>query len=70
MRSQTGNKKTESYPVVLSDFLDIREEGKKNNTDNKAVKNSKRLLEAKCTLGVVVYRPFLRWYFGSIPCIG
>ena len=29
MSSQTANKKTESYPVVLSDLLDIREEWKK-----------------------------------------
>ena len=31
MSSQTANKKTESYPVVLSDLLDIREEGKKQH---------------------------------------
>jgi len=43
MRSQATNKKSESYPVVLSDPLEIREEGKRNNTDNKAVKSRKRL---------------------------
>jgi len=43
MRSQAMNKKSESYPVVLSDPLEIREEGERNNTNNKAVKSRKRL---------------------------
>ena len=38
MRSQTNNKQSESYPVVLSDPLEIRVKGKGNKTDNKAVK--------------------------------
>ena len=42
MRAQAKNKKYESYPVVLSDPLEIREEGKGNTTDNKAVKSCKR----------------------------
>ena len=53
MRSQAKNKKNESYPVVLSDPLVIREEGKRNTTDNKAVKSRKRyerrkIKEKKC----------------------
>ena len=47
MRSQATNKKSEFYPVVLSDPLEIREEGKRNNTDNKAVKSRKRLERRK-----------------------
>ena len=42
MRAQADNKKSESYPVVLSDPLEIREEGK-NRTDNKAVKSRKTI---------------------------
>ena len=42
MKSQAKNKKSESYPVVLSDPLEIREEGKRNTTDNKAIKSRKR----------------------------
>ena len=42
MRTQANNKKSESYPVVLSYPLEIREEGKRNRTDNKAVKSRKR----------------------------
>ena len=40
MRAQAKNKKVKSYPVVLSDPLDIGEEGKRNRTDNKAIVNS------------------------------
>ena len=43
MRSQAKNKKSESYPVVLSDPLEIREEGNRN----KAVENRKRLERRK-----------------------
>ena len=46
MRSQTKNK-SEPYPVVLSDSLQIREEGKRNETDNKADKSRKRLERRK-----------------------
>ena len=42
MRSQT-KRQSESYPVVLSDPLEIREEGKISKTDNKADKSRKRL---------------------------
>ena len=42
MKAQAKNKKSESYPVVLSDPLEIREEEKGNTTDNKAVKSRKR----------------------------
>ena len=42
MRARANNKKSESYPVVLSYPLEIREEGKRNRTDNKAVKSRKR----------------------------
>ena len=41
MSSQTANKKTESYPVVLSDLLDIREEGKKTTQITKRLKRAK-----------------------------
>ena len=47
MRSQAKNKKSESYPVVLSDPLEIREEGKRNKTYNKTVKSRKRLERRK-----------------------
>ena len=47
MRSQANNKKSESYPVVFSDPLEIREEGKRNKSNNKAVKNRKRLERRK-----------------------
>ena len=43
MSAQTNNKKSESYPDVLSYHLEIREEGKRNRTDNKAVKKRKRI---------------------------
>ena len=43
MRAQANNKKSESYPVVFSDPLEIREEGKRNRTDNKGVKRRKRI---------------------------
>ena len=43
IRTQANNKKSEFYPVVLSDPYEIREEGKRNRTDNKAVKSCKRL---------------------------
>ena len=43
MRSQANNKRNESYPVVFSDPLELREEGKRNKSNNKAVKNHKRL---------------------------
>ena len=43
MSAQTNNKKSESYPDVLSYHLEIREEGKRNRTDNKAVKSRKRI---------------------------
>ena len=42
MRAQAKNKKSESYPVVLSDPLEVREGGKGNTTANKAVKSHKR----------------------------
>ena len=47
MRAQANNKKSESYPVVLSDPLEIREQGKSNRTDNKAVKSRKRFERRK-----------------------
>ena len=47
MRAQANNKKSESYPVVLSYPLEIREEGKRNRTDNKAVKSRKRIERRK-----------------------
>ena len=47
MRSQAKNKQSESYAVVLSDPLEIREEGKRNETDNKADKSRKRLERRK-----------------------
>ena len=47
MRSQAKNKQSETYPVVLSDPLEIREEGKRNETDNKADKSRKRLERRK-----------------------
>ena len=46
MRAQAKNKKSESYTVVLSDPLVIRE-GKRNKTDNKAVKSRKRFEQRK-----------------------
>ena len=46
MRAQADNKKSESYTVVLSDPLEIREEGK-NRTDNKAVKSRKTIESEK-----------------------
>ena len=39
IRSEVNNKKSEAYPVVLSDPLVIREEGIKNKHNNKAAKN-------------------------------
>ena len=50
MRSQANNKKSESYPAVLSYPLEIREEGKRNRTDNKAVKCRKRIERRKLLL--------------------
>ena len=47
MRAQVNNKKSESYPVVLSDPLEIREEEKRNRTDNKANKSRKRIERRK-----------------------
>ena len=47
MRVQANNEKSESYPVVLSDPLEIREEGKRSRTDNKAVKSRKRIERRK-----------------------
>ena len=47
MRVQASNKKSESHPVVLSCRLEIREEGKRNRTDNKAVKSRKRIERRK-----------------------
>ena len=47
MRSQAKNKKNESYPVVLSDPLVQREEGKRNKTDYKAVSSRKRFERRK-----------------------
>ena len=47
MRARANNKKSESYPVVLSYPLEIREEGKRNRTDNKAVKSRKRIERRK-----------------------
>ena len=46
MRSQ-AKRQSESYPVVLSDPLEIREEGKINKTDDKADKSRKRLERRK-----------------------
>ena len=42
MKAQAKNKKIESYFVVLSDPLEIRDEGKRNTTENKAVQSRKR----------------------------
>jgi len=47
MRAQAKNKRSESYPVVFSDPLVIREEGKRNKTDNKAAKSRKRFERRK-----------------------
>ena len=47
MRAQAKNKKSESYPVVLSDPLEIRDEGKRNTTENKAVQSRKRYEQRK-----------------------
>ena len=47
MRARANNKKSESYPVVLAYPLEIREEGKRNRTDNKAVKSRKRIEQRK-----------------------
>ena len=47
MRAQANNKKSESYPVVLSYPLETRKEGKRNRTDNKAVKSRKRIEQRK-----------------------
>ena len=47
MRARANNKKSGSYPVVLSYPLEIREEGKRNRTDNKAVKSRKRIERRK-----------------------
>ena len=47
MRARANNKKSESYPVVVSYPLKIREEGKRNRTDNKAVKSRKRIEQKK-----------------------
>ena len=47
MRAQAKNKKSESYPVVLSDPLEIKEEGKRNTTDNRAVQSRKRYEQRK-----------------------
>ena len=43
MRAQANNKKSEFYPVVLSYPLEIREGGRRNRADNKAVKSRKRI---------------------------
>ena len=45
--SSQAKKQSESYPVVLSDPLEIREDGKINKTDNKADKSRKRLERRK-----------------------
>ena len=43
MRSQVHvNKKSESYPCVLSGSLEVRGKGKENGRDNKVAKNRKR----------------------------
>ena len=42
MRAQAKNKRSESYPVVFSDLLEMREEGKQNKIDSKASKSCKR----------------------------
>ena len=42
IRSETLNKQSEAYPVVLSDSLIIREEGPRNKHNNKAGKSRKR----------------------------
>ena len=49
MRSQAKNKKSESYPVVLSDPLEIREEGNRN----KAVENRKRSASSPVARAIV-----------------
>ena len=41
IRSKANNKKSEAYPVVLSDPLVIREEGIENKHNSKAAKNRK-----------------------------
>ena len=43
MSAHANNKKSESYPDVLTYPLEIREEGERNRTDNKAVKSRKRI---------------------------
>ena len=42
MKAQAKNKKIESYLVVLSDPLEIRDEGKRNTTENKVVQSRRR----------------------------
>ena len=42
MRAQANNKKSESYPVVLSYPLEIREEGKRNELITKRLKAAKQ----------------------------
>ena len=41
MRAHVNNKKSESYPVVLSYPLEIREEGKRNELITKRLKAAK-----------------------------
>ena len=47
MSAHANNKKSESYPDVLTYPLEIREEGERNRTDNKAVKSRKRIERRK-----------------------
>lgn len=47
MRTQAKNEKSESCPVVLSDPLEIRDEVKRNTTENKAVQSRKRYERSK-----------------------
>ena len=42
MRSQAKNIQSESYPVVLSDPLEIREEGKRNKIITKRAEKRQR----------------------------
>ena len=58
IRSETNNKRSEAYPIVLSDPLEIREEGIKNKHNNKAAKNRKRKVRRKDRKKSITRTPF------------
>ena len=57
IRSETNNKRSEAYPIVLSDPLVIREEGIENK-HNKAAKNRKRKVRRKDREKSITRTPF------------